>query len=124
MDVTRVRGSVAVVIPVYRARYLAEALESVFFQSRPANEVIVIDDGSPDQNELRHAIAPYGRAVTLVRQFNQGAAAARNRGLRATSADLVAFLDADDRWLPHGAASTHAAGAMCARAREGPAPAR
>lgn len=93
-------GRVAVVIPVYRARFLAQALESVFLQSRPVDEVIVVDDGSPDQRELQLALAPYGGRVRLLRQSNQGAAAARNAAIAATRAPLVALLDADDRWLP------------------------
>jgi glycosyltransferase involved in cell wall biosynthesis len=92
---------VAVVIPVYHARFLAQALESVFFQSRPADEVIVVDDGSPDAGGVRRAIAPYGDRVRLIVQANQGAAAARNVAICATRAELVALLDADDRWLPH-----------------------
>ena len=91
---------VAVVIPVYRAAFLAEALESVFAQSHLPDEVIVVDDGSPDREELRSAVARYEGRLQLIHQFNCGAAAARNRGLAATRADFVAFLDADDRWLP------------------------
>ena len=92
---------IAVVIPVYRAQYLAEALESVFCQSRPPNEVVIVDDGSPDGETLRKAVAPYAGLATVLHQANQGVSAARNRGLRATRSELVAFLDADDRWLPH-----------------------
>jgi glycosyltransferase involved in cell wall biosynthesis len=91
---------IAVVIPVYRAAFLADALQSVFTQTRPPDEVIVIDDGSPDQAQLQRALAAYASRVTVIAQPNAGAAAARNAGLRASTADLVAFLDADDRWLP------------------------
>ena len=91
---------VAVVIPVYRARFLGEALDSVFNQTRAVDEVIVVDDGSPDQHELRRALAPYGARVTVIRQDNQGAGAARNAGINAARAELIALLDADDRWLP------------------------
>ena len=92
---------VAVVIPVYHARYLAAALESVFGQSRPADEVIVVNDGAPDQSTLRQALASCRGPVRVIDQSNQGAGAARNRGIRASTADLIALLDADDRWLPH-----------------------
>jgi glycosyltransferase involved in cell wall biosynthesis len=92
---------VAVIIPVYDARFLDAALESVFFQSRVPDEVIVVDDGSPDADAVARAAAPYGARVTLLRQTNQGAGAARNAGIRAATTDLVALLDADDRWLPH-----------------------
>ena len=100
MTISAAPVHVAVIIPVYRATYLAEALESVFFQSCPPGEVIVIDDGSPDQEEIEHALATFRGRVRLLRQTNQGAGAARNAGIRAASAELVAMLDADDRWLP------------------------
>jgi glycosyltransferase involved in cell wall biosynthesis len=92
--------SVSVVIPVYRAIYLADALASVFSQTRLPDEVIVVDDGSPDRRELEAAIAPHASRVRLLAQANAGAGAARNKGLAATSAELVALLDADDRWFP------------------------
>jgi glycosyltransferase involved in cell wall biosynthesis len=95
-DVARV----AVVIPVYRATYLAEVLDSVFLQSRPPDEVIVVDDGSPDRLLLQQAVAPYAGRLTLLHQENQGAGAARNAGIAATQARFIATLDADDRWLP------------------------
>ena len=91
---------VAVVIPVYCPTFLGEALHSVFTQSRQPDEVIVVDDGAPDQDQLSAAIGKYGERVTLIRQPNRGAAAARNTGLASTTADLVALLDADDLWLP------------------------
>ena len=94
-------GRVAVIIPVYRARFLAEALESVFFQSRPADQVIVVDDGSPDQYALQSALAAYGGRVQVICQPNRGAGAARNAGIAAATTEFVAFLDADDRWLPN-----------------------
>ena len=100
MTVSAAPSRVAVIIPVYRARYLGEALESVFFQSLTPDEVIVIDDGSPDQEDIERAVAAFDGRVRLLRQTNHGAGAARNAGIRATSAELIALLDADDRWLP------------------------
>jgi glycosyltransferase involved in cell wall biosynthesis len=91
---------VAVVVPVYRATFLAEALESVVSQSRRPDDVIVVDDGSPDRDELRDAIGLYASRVRVIHQHNRGAAAARNRGIAAADADFIALLDADDRWLP------------------------
>jgi GT2 family glycosyltransferase len=92
--------TVAVVIPVYRAHYLGQALESVFLQSRSADEVIVVDDGSPDREEIDVSLAAFDGRVRLIRLGNNGAGAARNAGILATSAHLIALLDADDRWLP------------------------
>jgi glycosyltransferase involved in cell wall biosynthesis len=96
----RANNRVAVIIPVYAAAFLEEALASVFEQAHPADQVIVVDDGSPDQAAIRQAMTRWHGRVTLLRQDNAGAAAARNAGLAAASTDWVAFLDADDRWLP------------------------
>lgn len=100
MTVSAAPARVAVIVPVYRARYLGEALASVFGQSLTPDEVIVIDDGSPDQDDLARALAAFDGRIRLLRQTNQGAGAARNAGIRATSAELIALLDADDCWLP------------------------
>jgi glycosyltransferase involved in cell wall biosynthesis len=81
--------SIAVIIPVYRAHYLAECLASAFAQTLPPTQVIVIDDGSPDGRAIDNAVAPYKDRLTLLRQENLGAGAARNRGLRHAS--LMAF---------------------------------
>jgi glycosyltransferase involved in cell wall biosynthesis len=91
---------VAVIVPLYRASYLEHALRSVLAQTRCPDEVIVVDDGSPDRAEIERAIAPFGNRITLIRQSNQGAAAARNRGIAATTAEFIAMLDADDEWFP------------------------
>lgn len=90
---------VSVVIPAFRAaRTIGRAVESALAQGSPAAEVLVIDDGSPD--DLAAALAPYGDRVTLVRQPNGGAASARNLGIERASGDFIAFLDADDYWAP------------------------
>jgi len=93
-------SQVAVVIPVYGAEYLEESLASVFGQTRSPDQVIVIDDGSPHRHRIDGAVRRWGSRVTLIRQDNCGAAAARNRGILATRATLIAFLDADDLWHP------------------------
>jgi glycosyltransferase involved in cell wall biosynthesis len=92
----------AVVIPAYQAAAtLSHALDSVVAQTLPPRQIVVVDDGSPDGAELARIVAGYGGAVTLLRQDNAGPASARNTGVRATSTPWVAFLDADDTWLPH-----------------------
>lgn len=91
--------TVSVVIPTYnRLGYLMEALESVFRQSRPPDEVIVVDDGSTDGTE--EAITELGHRVRYLRQRNAGPGAARNRGLRAVQGEWITFLDSDDLWMP------------------------
>jgi len=91
--------SVSVVLPVYNgARHLSEALESVRRQTAPPAELVVVDDGSTDASA---AIVEAFTASFPVRRFHQanaGQSAARNRGVREGTGDLVAFLDQDDRW--------------------------
>jgi glycosyltransferase involved in cell wall biosynthesis len=90
---------VSVIIPNYNyGRYLRETIESVQRQSYTNLEVIVIDDASTDDSGdlLRH----YARRVRWFTQQRQGVSAARNRGVQESRGTLVAFLDADDCWLP------------------------
>ncbi len=63
-------------------------------------EIIVVNDGSPDTEDLENALEPFGAAVTYVKQENRGASSARNHGVRIARGEFVAFLDADDKWLP------------------------
>ena len=87
---------VSVIIPAFNAaRYIGEALESVFAQTLPADEVIVIDDGSTDDTVSEATRFP----VKLLSQKNRGSAAARNAGVHASRGGLLAFLDADDLWM-------------------------
>jgi glycosyltransferase involved in cell wall biosynthesis len=91
--------SVAVVITTFNhVCFLPQALHSVMAQTRCADEIVVIDDGSTDDPA---AVVSGFAQVTLIRQENQGLAAARNTGLRALRSDKVVFLDADDRLLPN-----------------------
>lgn len=90
---------VSAIVPVFQARFLSEALMSIAAQHRPADEVIVVDDGSPERASIRRVTAAHP-FVTCIEQENRGAAAARNAGILAATGDLIAFLDADDAWLP------------------------
>ncbi len=94
------RVPVSVVVPTYnRAALITRALDSILSQTKPPQEIVVIDDGSVDDTEgvVRER---YGEKVNYVRQSNAGVAAARNAGVRAATAEFVAFLDSDDRWMP------------------------
>lgn len=91
---------ISVVIPTYNcARYLPLALNSVLAQTRQADEIIVVDDGSSDGSQVL-AEQRYGSRIRYIRQANAGPAAARNNGIRAASGDVIGFLDADDIWFP------------------------
>jgi glycosyltransferase involved in cell wall biosynthesis len=93
--------AVSVVVPAYNvARFIGEALDSVFAQTFRDFEVVVVNDGSPDTEELEKALAPYLGRVVYVKQENRGPSAARNAGIRAARGRHVALLDADDAWLP------------------------
>lgn len=94
--------TVSVIIPAYNAaKYIGEALDSVFKQTFRSHESIVINDGSPDTVELERKLQGYAANIQYIKQENRGAAAARNAGLLCARGDYVAFLDADDRWLPN-----------------------
>jgi glycosyltransferase involved in cell wall biosynthesis len=94
-----VNGLVTVIIPNYNyGHYLRLALDSVLMQSYQRLEIIVVDDGSKDNSES--VVGSYGDRVRFVRQKNQGVSAARNRGVKGSKGELIAFLDADDLWLP------------------------
>lgn len=94
------RLTIAAIIPVYNQRAtVAEAIQSALDQTRPVDDIIVVDDGSTDGSGDLVA-ERYGHQVRLLRQENKGAAGAFNAGTRATTCDLVSLLGADDRWLP------------------------
>lgn len=90
---------VSVIIPTYNhARFLGEAIDSALRQTHAPGEVIVIDDGSTD--ETADVLTRYEGRIKIVSQQNRGVAAARNAGVALASGQLLAFLDADDVWLP------------------------
>ncbi len=90
----------SVIIPTYnRMGLLSRALTSVARQTRPPDEVVLVDDGSTDDTEglIRRQFPD----VRYLQQENRGVAAARNRGIREAKGEWLAFLDSDDEWLPH-----------------------
>lgn len=90
---------VSVIIPTYNyANFISEAVESVLTQTFPIFEIIVVDDGSSDNTE--EIIAKFGDKVKYIKQKNGGVCAARNNGVKNAGGDFIAFLDADDAWLP------------------------
>lgn len=90
---------ISVIIPAYNAaETIGKAIDSILVQSYPAHEIIVVDDGSEDATG--ESVQAYGDKVTYIRQVNAGPSAARNKGVQQASGEWIAFLDADDWYLP------------------------
>jgi glycosyltransferase involved in cell wall biosynthesis len=91
--------SVSVIVPVYNtARYIAATLDSVLAQTFTDFEVIVINDGSPDTEELESVLDPYRERIIYLKQENRGVSAARNAGIGVARGEFLALLDSDDIW--------------------------
>jgi glycosyltransferase involved in cell wall biosynthesis len=89
----------SVIIPTYnRAETILESLDSVFAQTRPADQILVIDDGSSDNTA--EVIRPVMDRITYIPQENGGVSVARNTGLQHATGDWITFLDSDDLWDP------------------------
>ncbi|MHC4926388.1 MAG: glycosyltransferase family 2 protein [Planctomycetota bacterium] len=89
---------ISVVIPAYNSEAtIGRAITSVLAQTRAADEIIVVDDGSLDGTV--NVIRDFGKQVTLIQQDNAGASVARNAGIEEASGNWIAFLDGDDEWL-------------------------
>lgn len=95
---------VSIIVPTYRRpRFLARALASVYAQSYPHWELIVVDDNPPESAARRDTealMAGHSRARYLKHPHNRGGSAARNTGISAARGAYLAFLDDDDAWLP------------------------
>ena len=90
---------VSIIIPVFNCEtYIVEAIESALAQTHHPIEIIVVNDGSTDGTML--ALRSFGDRIKVIDQANGGVAKARNAGLAAAKGEYVAFLDADDVWLP------------------------
>lgn len=93
---------IAAIIPLYNgARFIQQCLASVFEQSRPADEIIVVDDGSSDDGPAIVERIAAERPIRLFRKANGGQSSARNFGIAHSSCDLIALLDQDDTWYPN-----------------------
>lgn len=93
---------VSVIVPTYNRRHLIErALNSVLCQTRPAHEVVVVDDGSDDgTDELMAELTRRDSRLVYLKTDRRGASAARNRGVALATGSLIAFQDSDDEWFP------------------------
>ena len=101
-EATITNKNVSVVIPVYNGKqYLKKAIESVVRQTLPADEIIVIDDGSTDDSALVIAELAKVYPLKFFQKENGGQSSARNYGVSVSSGELIAFLDQDDIWYPN-----------------------
>ena len=103
------RKTVSVIVPVFNGKdTIAAALDSALAQEFGGDvEVIVVNDGSTDATSS--VLEAYRGCVTVLDRVNGGPAAARNAGVRASHGEYVAFLDADDIWMPRKLEKTLAA---------------
>jgi glycosyltransferase involved in cell wall biosynthesis len=96
---------VSIIIPTYNAAdYILVTLKSIFEQTYRNWEIIIIDDGSTDQTSEKIATFLSSNNIFYFFQENQGVAAARNYGISKAKGELIAFLDADDYWMPENLA--------------------
>lgn len=91
---------ISVIVPVYRVEsYLPRCLDSILAQSYSNLEVILVDDGSPDQSgEICDEYARRDKRIRVIHQINQGVSAARNAGLAVATGEWIGFVDGDD-WI-------------------------
>lgn len=100
MNTNEAKPLVSVIIPIYNEeRFLKECLDSVLQQTISNIEVICIDDGSTDQSiTILNEYAKKSKSIRVLYQQNQGAGAARNRGIQVAQGEYIAFMDSDDRY--------------------------
>ena len=100
-EIANAAPTVSVIMPAYNvAAFIGEALQSVLSQTFTDYEVIVVNDGSPDTEELERVLQPFQSRIRYLKQENRGVSAARNAGIRAARGSFVAHLDPDDAWEP------------------------
>jgi glycosyltransferase involved in cell wall biosynthesis len=93
--------AVSVIMPAYDvARYIGQAIDSILAQTFTDYEIIVVNDGSPDTNELESVLEPYRQKITYIKQQNGGVSAARNTAIHTAKGRYLALLDPDDFWEP------------------------
>jgi glycosyltransferase involved in cell wall biosynthesis len=91
---------ISVIIPTYnRSELINRAIKSVLNQSRPVDEIIVVDDGSTDETQI--VINDFSEHIIYIKTRNKGVSHARNIGILRSSGKFIAFLDSDDSWHPH-----------------------
>jgi len=103
ITINNANSKIDVAIPVYNGEnFILQALESVACQTLLPNKIIIIDDGSTDNtNKLISDYAKNSKLnIKIIKKENGGLSSARNTGIKESDAEFIAFLDADDLWLP------------------------
>lgn len=99
---------ISVVIPAYKsAEHITETLDSVIAQKFREYEIIVVNDGSPDTDQFERAMRTRLEDIVYIKQRNFGAGVARNTAIEHARGEIIAFLDADDVWMPDFLASQY-----------------
>lgn len=100
-NVVKESPKVSIVIPAYKvALYIAETLKSALAQIYRDFEIILVNDGSPDTEELEKNLEPFYEEIIYAKQENLGASRARNSAISLARGEFLAFLDGDDQWFP------------------------
>ena len=101
-QVKKEKPAVSIIIPSYNtAEFISETLDSVFAQTFSDYEIIVVNDGAPDTDELKRVLEKYYERIIFIDKFeNTGTSPTRNFAVTLTRGDFLCFLDADDIWLP------------------------
>ena len=91
---------ISIVIPLYnKEKQIQKTLKSVLLQTYQDFEIVIVNDGSTDSS-VQHVLEVKDKRIRLFHQENAGVSAARNKGIKKSKGDLIAFLDADDEWDP------------------------
>ncbi len=99
---------ISVIIPVYNnAEHIADTIDSVIKQKFREHEIIVVNDGSPDTEQLERQLKLRLEDIIYIKQRNCGAGVARNTGIKNARGEVIAFLDGDDQWMPDFLASQY-----------------
>ena len=98
---SNINPAVTIVIPAYNAAcYIGQALDSIKAQTFTNYEVIVVNDGSKDRDELEQLLNSHPLPIIYISQENKGVSAARNAAIKIGKGEFYAQLDADDQWTP------------------------
>lgn len=99
-EVVKNAPAVSVIIPAYNvAKFIEETLSTVFAQTFCDFEIILVNDGSPDTEDLEQRLDPFFQKIVYIKQKNGGVASARNTAINYARGVFLAFLDGDDLWL-------------------------